>query len=152
MFQFAQDGRVRWPVTLDQVQEDGSIAAQEFGVVYRRLTRDELKARRAKLMAVQKAIADLHAQEGDHRAEIQQAYDAQLADDDASLRDRVLDWYGIADADQQPIAFSTTVLDAFLQDELLRNALLIGLLEASEGVRAKNSSPGLAGWPAATQG
>ena len=67
------------------------------------------------------------------------------------LTDRVLGWFDIADQDGKPIPFSATALAAFLRNELLRDTLLQGLVDASSGAHSKNSRPGLAGLPAPAQ-
>ena len=157
MFLFAADGRVRWPVDVQQVQEDGSTAEVTITVTYLRLTRDELRARNDAWLALQAQLAALRPAEGadpapdmaaQRMALLQQRIDA----DDALLRARVVDWSGVGDQDGTPLPYSDALRDAMLADQLLRRMLLDGLIAASEGVREKNSLPGLAGLPAAAQG
>lgn len=156
MFRYAKDGCVRWPVTLTQLQEDGSEAEQTFSVLYHRMTRPELRERNEHLLAYTQRMRDLLPQDGaalaaEAIAERQALTLAQAATDDALLRARVRDWYGVADQDGAPLPFSADLLGAFLDDDLLRGVLLRGLLDASEGAKSKNSLPGLAGLPAPAQ-
>lgn len=156
MFRFATDGRVRWPLSLEQMEEGGGSAAQSFIVVYQVLTRDGLKARDQALQAYASAYraqipADGQADTAEAAAERLRLTEARVRDDDALLRERVKGWSGIVDEADQPIAFTAANLDAFLANALLRDALLAGLIEASTGARSKNSLPGLAGLPAPAQ-
>lgn len=156
MFRFAQDGRVRWPVTLDQLQDDGSTAAQTFAVVYQVMTRDELRARDRELSEFMRQSRALLPAEGaedtDAAAEQrQQLIDRRVKADDALLAARVKGWFDIADQDGAPIPFSAAALAAFIGNELLRDTLMQGLVDASSGARSKNSRPGLAGLPAPAQ-
>lgn len=157
MFRFAADGRVRWPVTVQQVQDDGSTAEHTVLVTYVRLTRDELRARNDAWLDISAQLDALKPAEGNdmtpalaiqRTALLQQRVDA----DDVLLRARLVGWSGIADAGGNPLAYSDELRDAMLRDELLRRVLLAGLIDASDGVREKNSLPGLAGLPAPAQG
>lgn len=156
MFRFAQDGRVRWPVTVEQVQEDGSTAPETFTATYRALSRDELRARDDAQMEYARKVRALYPEEGASDTDAAAHQRRELADqrvqaDDALLRDRVTGWDGIADPDGTPIEFSAETLAAFMRNALLRDALLTGLIDASAGARSKNSLPGLAGLPAPAQ-
>jgi hypothetical protein len=156
MFRFAQDGRVRWPVTIEQLQDDGSTAAQTFAVVYRVMTREELRTRDNAMTDFMRQVRALMPADGaadtDEQAEQRRELtDRRLQADDALLTDRVLGWFDIADQDGKPIPFSATALAAFLRNELLRDTLLQGLVDASSGAHSKNSRPGLAGLPAPAQ-
>lgn len=156
MFRFANDGRVRWPLTIDQLQDDGSTAAQAFAVVYQVMTRDELRERDRAITEFMRQHRALMPAEGaedttDAAAQRQQLIDRRVAADDALLTARVKGWFDIADQDEQPIPYSATALAAFLRVELIRDTLLQGLVDASSGARSKNSRPGLAGLPAPVQ-
>lgn len=156
MFRFATDGRVRWPLTIDQVQEDGATQAQGFGVVYTILTRGELRDRESRLQAYTRALHALYPPEGqpdtaDLAAQRAELTDKRVAEDDTLLLERITGWDSIADQDGKDIPFSEKMLRAFLADALLRQTLLSGLIDASLGAPAKNSSPGLAGMPARAQ-
>lgn len=150
MFRFAADGLVRWPVTVQQVQEDGSTADVTITVTYLRMTRAELRARTTALIAMNTQLTALAAPE--HAAERMALLDKRIDADDVLLRERVKGWAGIANADRTELPYSDALRDALIGDALLRRVLLDGLIEASEGVREKNSQPGLAGLPAAAQG
>ncbi len=156
MFRFAKDGLVRWPVSVQQMQEDGSPAEQTFVVTYLRLTRAERAQRDAEVAQyLEQFRALLPATEADdtpdQRSRRAALADARSALDDALLRERVKDWSGVADQNGTPLAFSAELLGAFLDDPLLRNSLLLGLMNASTGAEAKNSLPGLAGLPVPAQ-
>lgn len=150
MFLFAADGRVRWPVTVQQVQPDGSSAEVTITVTYKRLDRDELRARTQAQIDLSTRLASMPAAEqaGDRMALLNARIDA----DDALLRERVVGWSGIANAGGTELPYSPELRDALIADALLRKVLLDGLIEASEGAREKNSQPGLAGLPAVAQG
>lgn len=156
MFLYAKDGRVRWPITLAQVQEDGSTAEQTVLITYKRLTRPELRARDTEVMDYTAAFRALLPPDGtDDTAALatqrQALTDARMAADDERLRQRVMGWNGFADQDHQPLAFNADLLNAFVNDDHLRGVLLRGLLDASAGAQTKNSLPGLAGVPAPAQ-
>jgi hypothetical protein len=156
MFRFAKDGCVRWPVSVQQVQEDGTAAEQVFVVTYQRLTRDELKEREAQVAQYLEQVRGLlpsadSDDTADMRAQRAVLADARTTLDDALLRERVKGWSGVADQDGTALAFSPALLDAFLDDTLLRNSLLLGLVNASAGAASKNSLPGLAGLPVPAQ-
>lgn len=155
MFRYASDGRVRWPLSVDQLQEDGSTAAAPFSVVYRVFTREELKARDATLREYTRRMGELipdgAPDTADRAAQRQQLTEARVRDDDVQLLERVKGWHGIGDQDGNELPFSEATLQAFLNNALMRDLLLTGLLEASSGVRGKNSLPGLAGLPAPAQ-
>lgn len=150
MFLFAADGCVRWPVTVQQVQEDGSTADVTITVTYLRMTRDELRTRTDALIAMNTQLAALATP--DHASDRMALLNQRIDADDALLRERVKGWAGIANADRTELPYSAELRDALIGDALLRRALLDGLIEASEGVREKNSQPGLAGLPAVAQG
>jgi hypothetical protein len=156
MFRFASDGRVRWPLTLDQVQEDGSTAAASFIVEYRVLTRDELKAREDALRAYSLKMAELMPAAGaldtaENANQRRALTDERVKADDAELRARVKGWSGIGDAAGEALPVTPENLQALLANALLRDVLLAGLIEASTGARGKNSLPGLAGLPVPAQ-
>lgn len=156
MFRYAKDGCVRWPVPVQQVQEDGSTAEQTVVVTYQRMTRADTRERDAEVMAYTEAFrallpADGAADSGELARQRQALTDARMAADDARLRDRVKGWSGVADQDGNALPFSAELLQAFIADELLRGVLLRGLLDASAGAQTKNSLPGLAGLPAPAQ-
>lgn len=149
MFRFAKDGCVRWPVTVPQVQADGSIAEQTIIVTYLRLTRAEREQRNTDITAYLQQFRSLL--EPSHDDERMALVKARTQLDDSLLRDRVRGWEGIIDQHDKPLPFSGDVLDAFLDDDLLRGALLQGLVDASTGAKSKNSLPGLAGLPVPAQ-
>lgn len=156
MFRFATDGRVRWPLTIDQVQDDGTTQAQSFGVVYTILTRDELRDREQRLQAYNRQLTQAYPAEGaadsaelaDQRWKLTEK---RVAEDDALLQARISGWDGIEDQDGHAIAFTPDMLRVFLANPLMRQTLLAGLIDASLGAPAKNSLPGLAGTPARAQ-
>lgn len=156
MFRFAQDGLVRWPVSLQQLQDDGSTAEQTFTVTYQRLTKAERRQRDADVTQHLHAFRELlAATEVGDTAELQGAraalVDTRAAVDDDLLRDRVKGWDGVTDQEGKPLPFSGDLLEAFIDDDLLRNTLLQGLVDASAGAKSKNSLPGLAGLPVPAQ-
>lgn len=156
MFRFATDGRVRWPLSIDQVQEDGTTVAQAFGVQFTILTRDELRDREKRLQVYNRQLTALYpadaAKDSDElAAQRWELTEKRVAEDDDLLRGRVTGWDSIADQDGKAIAFSPAMLDALLASPLMRQTLLAGLIDASLGASAKNSSPGLAGMPARAQ-
>lgn len=156
MFRFATDGRVRWPLSIDQVQDDGTTQAQGFGVVYTILTRDELRERDQALHAYNRTLRGLYPTEGEPDTDELAAQrwaltEKRVGEDDALLRQRITGWDSIADQDGKAIEFSPAVLDALLANPLMRQVLLGGLIDASLGAPAKNSQPGLAGMPARAQ-
>ncbi|MGN6234995.1 hypothetical protein [Dyella sp.] len=156
MFRFATDGRVRWPLSIDQVQDDGATQAQGFGVVFTILTRDELRERDQALHAYNRTLRGLYPAEGEPDTDELAAQrwaltEKRVGEDDALLRQRITGWDSIADQDGNAIEFSPTVLDALLANPLMRQVLLGGLIDASLGAPAKNSQPGLAGMPARAQ-
>ncbi|HET6805325.1 MAG TPA: hypothetical protein VFH59_07800 [Frateuria sp.] len=156
MFRFASDGRVRWPLSIDQLQEDGGTAAASFVVEYRAFTRDELKQRDAALREYARQMAELMPVEGaldtaDHASKRQALTEARVKADDDQLRERVKGWKGIADPSGAEIPFTPDNLQALLNNVLVRDVLLAGLVEASTGARGKNSLPGLAGLPVPAQ-
>jgi len=152
MFRFAKDGCVRWPLSIQQVQPDGSIADQSFIVTYLRLTPDERTQRDTDVAAYLKQFRDLLVDDNNGQdAERAALVAARKKQDDQLLRDRVKDWSGIGDQDGVTLPFSADLLDAFIADELLRNTLLQGLVNASTGAKSKNSLPGLAGLPVPAQ-
>lgn len=152
MFRFAKDGCVRWPLSISQVQPDGSIADQPFIVTYLRLTPDERTQRDTDVSAYLTKFRALLADDtGGQDAERAALAAARKKQDDQLLRDRVKDWSGIGDQDGVTLSFSADLLDAFLADDLLRNTLLQGLVDASAGAKSKNSLPGLAGLPVPVQ-
>lgn len=152
MFRFAKDGCVRWPLSIPQVQTDGSIADQPFIVTYERLTRAERKQRDSDVAAYLQKFRALLDDGGDlHAAAREALVEARTQQDDQLLRDRVKGWEGITDQAGVTLPFSVDVLDAFIADELLRNTLLQGLVDASAGAKSKNSLPGLAGLPVPAQ-
>lgn len=156
MFRFAKDGRVRWPVSVEQVQADGSTATQSFAAVFVTLTRDELRTRDAAMIEYTRQMRALLPTDGQpdtdaNSIQRQALTDARMSADDALLLSRVKDWDGIADQDDQPLPFSGDTLTALVNNELMRGVLLNGLIDASSGARSKNSQPGLAGLPAPAQ-
>lgn len=157
MFRFAKDGLVCWPVSVPQVQEDGSIADQTFTVTYERLTKAERKQRDATVSSYLKQWRALLDADGPAEVAEQQQKErialteARAKIDDDLLRKRVKGWAGVTDQEGQPLSFSADVLEAFIDDDLLRNTLLQGLVDASAGAKSKNSLPGLAGLPVPAQ-
>lgn len=156
MFLYANDGCVRWPITLPQVQDDGSTAEQTVLVTYQRLTRPELLARDAEMLEYTAQFrAQLPPDGADDTAELARSRHKLTADrnaaDDERLRQRVKGWSGFADQNKQALPFTAELLQAFIDDDFLRDVLLLGLLDASAGAQTKNSLPGLAGLPAPAQ-
>src|SRR6185312_7326274 len=133
MFRFAADGCVRWPVTVQQVQEDGSTADVTITVTYLRMTRDELRTRTNALIAMNTQLAALATP--DHASDRMDLLNKRIDADDALLRERVKGWAGVANADGAALPYSAELRDALIGDALLRRVLLDGLIEASEGVR-----------------
>lgn len=156
MFVHANNGCVRWPVEVNQMQPDGSTTTVTIYVTYLRLTRSEQRARDEEILTYSRAFralvpADGSADTDELRVQRVALSDSRTKADDDRLRDRVKGWSNIGDLDGKPLAFSLAALEAFIDDSLLRDTLLSGLLEASVGAKAKNSSPGLAGYPEPVQ-
>jgi len=156
MFVHANNGCVRWPVEVNQVQPDGSTTTVTIYITYQRLTRTEQRARDEEILAYSRDFRALVPTEAspdtdELRAKRVALSDARTKADDDRLRDRVKGWSNIGDLDGKPLPFTAAALEAFIDDSLLRDTLLSGLLEASVGAKAKNSSPGLAGYPEPVQ-
>ena len=143
MFTFAKEGKVWWRVNLIARDADGGDPREvPVRILYRIYTRAEMKLRERKLAgplaklrgsdvnAIQDALKEAEA--------LNERYDSDLAE-------RICDWGDIAGADGEPLPFSRDALRALLDDDAQYTPLAAGLVEASKGARAKNSSPGLAG-------
>lgn len=156
MFVHANNGCVRWPVEVNQVQPDGSTTSVTIYVSYLRLTRTEQRSRDEEIMAYSRDFRSSVPADGETDTDELRAKRVELSNertkaDDQRLRERVKGWSNIGDVDGKPLAFTSQALEAFIDDSLLRDTLLTGLLEASVGAKAKNSSPGLAGYPEPVQ-
>ncbi|WP_130617994.1 hypothetical protein [Dyella amyloliquefaciens] len=156
MFVHANNGCVRWPVEVNQVQPDGSTTTVTIYITYQRLTRTEQRARDEEIIAYSRQFrllvpADGESDTDDLRAKRVALSDERTKADDDRLRTRVKGWSNIGDIEGNPLAFTAQALEAFIDDSLLRDTLLSGLLDASVGAKAKNSSPGLAGYPEPVQ-
>lgn len=143
MFTFANENKVWWKVNLVARNASGEVADAPVMVLYRLFTRAELKKREKRMqtalgkLRVAKVDADMEAATAEFEAIEEQST--------ADLIDRVCDWRDIVDADNAALAFSPDMLKALLNDPPQYERIAAGLLEASRGARAKNSSPGPAG-------
>lgn len=151
MFRFAPQARVFWPITLEaRNPETGEIAEGRAYVLYSLLTREELRARQRELtQTIASRITTAKTAE-----DLQQIIDDQLAIDrkyDDELVKHIHGWKEVNSNDDQPLPFDETTLRAMLADPLLHKAFAQGLLDASNGAKTKNSSPGPAGTPARGQ-
>ena len=145
MFQFANEGKVWWKINLVARNEvTGDVEDAPVMMLYRIFTRAELKQREKRLQA---ALGKLRTAKTD--AEMQAAtaeFDTIEQRNTADTIERVCDWRDIVSgADSTALPFSRESLKALLDDEAQYTRIASGLLEASRGARAKNSSPGPAG-------
>ena len=152
MFRFAEKGIVFWPVTLRQAgADDDQVQDVTVHLAYRVLTRKELRAREAEALGRIDVDAIRNAKSADELtaqlAKVVEREDADLA----LLLDRVSDWRGFVDADEQPLAFSRERLAALLEYDHFYKPALAGLSEASRAGRPKNLLPGSGGTPAVVQ-
>jgi hypothetical protein len=144
MFQFANEGKVWWRVNLvARDAEGGDPTDVPVFLLYRIYTRKELKERERKLKAPMAKLG----QSKDEASMMSILREVEALDDKnaAELVERVHDWRDIGDGKGDPLKFSRERLKALLDDEAQYARISAGLLEASKGARAKNSSPGLAG-------
>jgi len=145
MFSFANEGKVWWRVNLVARDASGGDPTEApVSILYRIYTRKELKARERKLLEM--PLANLRAAKD--AAAVQaavQEYETLEAGNDAELRERVVGWRDIVTASGDQLPFTQEALDALLNDEAQYPRIAAGLVEASKGARAKNSSPGAAG-------
>ena len=151
MFTFANENKVWWKVNLVARNEaTGDVEDAPVMLLYLIFTRSELKQREKRLQA---ALGKLRTAKTD--AEMQAAaaeFDTIEQRNTADTLDRVRDWRDIVSgADSTALQFSRESLKALLDDEAQYTRIASGLLEASRGARAKNSSPGPAGSAASGQ-
>lgn len=141
MFRRAQRNEVFWPVVLPDRQPDGTTQQTEIQVCFRIFNRAEFKARKERLQAIAARMAEARV------ARDLPAIQASLAemkamqdDDEAELRDRLVDWKGVivSEEDPSPLAFSPEDRDWLLSDEARYQILRSALYEASRGAVAKN--------------
>lgn len=144
MFRFADLDRVLQPV---------EIGGGSLRVLYRILSRAELRAReRAATLTVAGKLRDdgTPRTEADVLALLDASIDRETGNE-ALLRERVLGWYDLEGPDGVPLEFTPERLDALLATDYGYRALLAGLMRASREGPEKNSSPGPAGMPARDQ-
>lgn len=156
-----------WRIDVPERNADGEIVLVPVVFLLRIYTRDELRERRRaqgkraveavaeamrQLLGAQTAAAvDAAALSVDVAAQaIHEADRVEAAD----LAARILGWRegDIRDDADQPVPFTPELRDALLRDGARYGAIAQGLIEASEGVRRKNSLPGPAGSQAVAQG
>lgn len=149
MYEFAPKRNVLWPVDMPQQSEDGSEAPPRRMLIrYKLLTRTELAARNA--IIARSLVGNLTGVTDPNEAErIIAAAEQRAAANAEQLRERVLGWRDPASGKAGD--FTAEEREALLEDFPTFDALLRGLVEASEGARAKNSSPGPASPPAEVQ-
>src|SRR5690606_20774406 len=147
------DNVVWWRVDVPDRDDNGELVEQPVRFRLRIFTRDELRERA--LARARRGATDVGAAMRrliDSRSS--EAVTASMADADAAiarmgedeqvaleeLRERVLDWNpeDVRDQNDQPVAFTSALLDALLADEARFQALRAGLLAASRGARPKN--------------
>jgi len=144
MFRFADLDRVLQPV---------EIAGGSMRVLYRILSRTELRARERDATLAIAGRLDVNGAPKTTE-EVAGLLDASLAREQGNeslLRERVLGWYDLEGPDGTPLEFTAERLEALLATDYGYRALLDGLLRASREGPAKNSSPGPGGTPARDQ-
>jgi hypothetical protein len=144
MFRFADLDRVLQPV---------EIGGGTLRVLYRILSRAELRAReREATMTVGRKLGEDGApRSADEVEALLDAAAARESGNEALLRERVVGWYDLEGPDGEPLEFTRERLDALLATDYGYRALLGGLMRASRDGPGKNSSPGPAGMPARDQ-
>lgn len=139
MFKYAPENKCYWPVDLPERTAEGGIELVRVLVLYRLLTRAELKQVRRDLTAFARQLAanrDAGPEAIERFGDLQEQQDTATAED---LRGRILGWKGIAGPDSDDdLPYSDQVRDWLLADEARFKALRQGLLEASRGAVAKN--------------
>lgn len=167
MIRIAPDNIVWWRVDVPDRDDDGELAEKPVRFRLRIFTRAELRHRaldRAQtgasataqamheLVQARAAEAVQDAFKGVEAALARMAEDERIREDE--LRERIVGWNAedLRDEHDQPVPFTPELRDALLADEARFEALHAGLLQASRGARPKNSLPGPAGSPVATQG
>lgn len=172
MFQLAQLGQVRWPVTFTDPLDENKSATMI--VTYQTYTRAELVKMRSEatngtwgvvnkaLQAVQKGgksmdVESVKALEERLTAEAEKAI-GKTAKDDDELVARIIDWQPkdkskpvFVAEDGTAVACTEQTKRALIVHQPFYEALATGLLEASTKAHAKNSSPGRAGTAAPAQ-
>ena len=144
MFKFAVNRQVLWPVVVHIPRDDGSGEGLEAQVKirYRLLTQAELTARaREDLESARVVGGDQTVVEGLLAQISPERIEQRLQE----LKDRITGWEDFADEQGEPLPFTPENLAAVLDVPYLRGPIERGLVEASQGARAKNSSPGSAG-------
>lgn len=152
MFRFADHGTVFWPVTLRQAEPGAEgVTETTIHVAYKILTRKELRERERAALARMDVKAIREATDPAQLADLLDEATRREAEDEQMLQERVRDWRGIVDADEQPLAFSPERLAALLEYDVFFKPMLAGLHAASRAAREKNSLPGSGGTPAVVQ-
>lgn len=158
MFRYAPQGIVFWPITLTARNPDtGELIDGIAHVQYSLLSRNELKAREKRLTsALMSGLSSMNANAiaGPNAGDVQklsEEVDKLTNEHDEELIAHVHGWKGITDANDKDLPFDEATLRAMLNDPLLYESFSLGLIAASKGAKAKNSSPGPAGTPARGQ-
>lgn len=163
MFRLADQGRVWWPVTLSQANGPGDVDDVEVWLQYRIYNRAELRAQERRAvdrMAARQARAAAGAAEdaahpaGDDAAQgdptdvlaLFESVTEREAGDVAELADRITDWRGFGDGDEEQ-PFTPERLLALLEFAPVFRAFRVGLFAASREAPRKNSQPGPGGSP-----
>ena len=110
MFVLKADHEFDWPVTVRIPIDGGKYASQTFTARFRLPSKDEM----TNMAAV-------------------------LGDDAANARKVMVGWDGIVDEQKQPVPFSDEALDALLGVPWARVAIWQAFIDASFGIKRKNS-------------
>lgn len=154
MFQFANAGKVFWPVDLRQVDDDGSVGTATVHFLYQLMTSKELReyerAALTRVNPVASAAPTLSAAPGDSMLAFLDAAAAVQEGDREMLLNRISDWRGIANGDE-PVEFTRERLEALLSYDVYFKRIREGLFAASREAPRKNLQPGSGGMPAPAQ-
>lgn len=165
MLRLTNSNEVWWRIDVPDRDDDGELVTRKVRFRLRIFTRAELreravdrvrKAGEAVAGAMRQMLAARTAEDIDAaHAALTTAADgmAEAAElDAAEVRDRIVGWNAEdVTGEHGPVPFTPELRDALLADEARFGALSAGLLEASQGARAKNSLPGPAGSRAVAQ-
>lgn len=144
MFKFAISRQVLWPVVVRIPRDDGTGEAIEaqIKIRYRLLTQTELTARARDDLETARAVgSDQAGVDGLLEQISPERVDRRLQE----MKGRITGWEDFADEQGEPLPFTAENLAAVLDVPYLRAPIERGLIEASQGARAKNLSPGSAG-------
>lgn len=113
MFKIAITPSYWAPVTVELIGDGGKIQKHIFECQFRRLTQSELAAYTERLTA-------------------------QQLDDDALVREVVLDWRGVLDEDGTELTFSPASLTRLLDIYPVRTSIVTAFFASLQGARQKN--------------